>query len=142
MCIRDSNKRELGDWWRKTRFQSYEGITLPGFPNLFSIATPYAYNGLSFFSTIESQMQHMERCLGEMKKKRASGFEVTEEACTRFTDAMQANVGQSVFARGQCASANSYYYNPHGEAVLLRPTSTQDALHQQSNFPLNSYVFA
>lgn len=134
--------KDLGAWWRSTRFQSYEGITLPGFPNLFSIPTPYGYNGLSFFSTIEAQMQHMQRCLGEMQRRGATGFEVKEEACEAFTEDMRQRVGSSVFVRGQCAAANSYYFNPHGEAVLLRPTSTAEALRQAGTFDLNDYSFA
>ncbi len=134
--------KDLGAWWRDTRFQSYEGITLPGFPNLFSIPTPYGYNGLSFFSTIEAQMKHMERCMGEMHRRGATSFEVTQQACDEFTDDMRRRVQSSVFVQGQCGSANSYYFNPHGEAVLLRPTSTANALYQAANFDLNSYTFA
>lgn len=133
--------KDLGAWWRETRFQSYEGISLPGFPNLFSIPTPYGYNGLSFFSTIEAQMAHMARCLGEMQRRGAASFEVTQQACDAFTRDMRRRVGQSVFVKGQCASANSYYFNPHGEAVLLRPTSTADALRQAQRFDLGSYQF-
>ena len=134
--------RELGAWWRSTRFQSYEGITLPGFPNLFSIPTPDGYNGLSFFSTIEAQMKHMDRCLSELNRRGASSFEVSQAACDAFTRDMRRRVGRSVFARGQCDSANSYYFNPHGEAVLLRPMPTAEAMQQAERFALDSYVFA
>jgi cation diffusion facilitator CzcD-associated flavoprotein CzcO len=134
--------KDLGAWWRQTRFQSYEGITMPGFPNLFSVPTPYGYNGLSFFTTIEAQMKHMARCLGEMRKRKARTFEVSQAANDAFTDDMRRRVGDSVFARGSCATANSYYFNQHGEAVLLRPTSTVAALRQAGRFPLKSYHFA
>ena len=134
--------KDLGAWWRSTRFQSFEGITLPGFPNLFSVPTPYGYNGLSFFSTIEAQMKHMQRCMSEMQRQGARTFEVTEDACNRFTEDMRQRVDDSVFVRGQCSGANSYYFNPHGEAVLLRPTSTMAAMHQAERFDLNSYSFA
>jgi cation diffusion facilitator CzcD-associated flavoprotein CzcO len=133
--------RDLGRWWRETRFQSFEGITMPGFPNLFSIPTPYAYNGLSFFTTIEAQMTHMDRCLRELQRRKAQTFEVTQAANDAYTRDMRRRVGDSVFARGHCATANSYYYNPHGEAVLLRPTSTRAALRQSARFPLDSYHY-
>ncbi len=32
---------ELGDLWNRNHYQSYEGITVPGFPNLFNIHSPY-----------------------------------------------------------------------------------------------------
>jgi cation diffusion facilitator CzcD-associated flavoprotein CzcO len=134
--------KDLGAWWRETRFQSYEGITMPGFPNLFSVPTPYGYNGLSFFTTIEAQMKHMARCLREMRRRQARTFEVSQAANDAFTAAMKRRVGDSVFARGNCAGSNSYYFNQHGEAVLLRPTSTVAALRQAGRFPLASYRFA
>ena len=49
----------LGKWWRDNRFQAYEGIAVPKFPNFFSLDSPYSYSGLSYFTTIESQMKHM-----------------------------------------------------------------------------------
>ena len=134
--------RNLGGWWRETRFQSYEGITMPGFPNLFSVPTPYGYNGLSFFSTIEAQMKHMARCIEEMRRREATTFEVTDAACEAFTEDMRRRVDGSVFVRGNCAGSRSYYFNPHGEAVLLRPTSTSESMRQAESFDLNSYVFA
>lgn len=136
------NGRDLGAWWRATRFQSYEGISMPGFPNLFSVPTPYGYNGLSFFSTIEAQMAHMQRCIQEMQRRGATRFEVKQAACDSFTDDMRRRVDDSVFVRGHCEGSRSYYFNPHGDAVLLRPTSTSAAMRQAETFDLNSYAFA
>ena len=53
--------RDLGKWWRDNRFCAYEGITVPKFPNFLSLNSPYSYSGLSYFTTIETQMAHMER---------------------------------------------------------------------------------
>jgi len=131
----------LGEWWRSNRFQAYEGISVPGFPNLFSLPSPYAYSGLSYFTTIEAQMKHMARCLGEMKKQRARSFEISASANQAFLADMKRRVGRSVFVHGNCASANSYYFNQHGEATLLRPTSTMSALWQAGRFPLKHYRF-
>ena len=56
--------RNLGKWWRDNRFQAYEGVAVPYFPNFLTLASPYSYSGLSYFTTIESQMQHMDRLFG------------------------------------------------------------------------------
>lgn len=135
------NGRNLGQWWRDNRFQAYQGISIPGFPNLFSLASPYAYNGLSFFSTIEGQMKHMARCLTAMQQHGAQTFEVTQAANDAFLADMKAKVEASLFIHGQCAGSRSYYYNPHGEATLLRPTSTPAGLWAQGHFPLDAYHF-
>ncbi|PRC45698.1 monooxygenase, partial [Mycobacterium sp. ITM-2017-0098] len=134
--------RNLGKWWRDTRFQAYQGVSMPLFPNFLSLASPYAFLGLNFFNTMEYQMRHMDRLFGEMKRRGATTFEVTEEANTRYLDRMTELLGDSLFKNADCATARSYYYNPQGEASLLRPTSTRKALREASNFPINDYSIA
>ncbi|MCO1580307.1 NAD(P)/FAD-dependent oxidoreductase [Crossiella sp. SN42] len=134
--------KNLGKWWRENRFQAYEGVTVPGFPNFVSLNSPYSYSGLSYFTTIECQMKHMDRLFTAMRKRGAQVFEVTEQANERFLARMTDRVGDSVFALGQCATANSYYFNQHGEATLLRPTSTVNAHREASRFPLSDYSYA
>jgi cation diffusion facilitator CzcD-associated flavoprotein CzcO len=134
--------RNLGKWWRENRFQAYEGITIPSFPNFLSLNSPYSYSGLSYFTTIESQMKHMERLFMAMKRRGVTTFEVSEEANAEFLDKMTDKVGNSIFTLGQCATANSYYFNQHGEATLLRPTTTINAFRDAARFPLDDYVYA
>ncbi len=134
--------RNLGQWWRENRFQAYEGIAVPKFPNFVSLNSPYSYSGLSYFTTIESQMRHMDRLFTAMKERGATTFEVTEEANAEFLDRMTEKLGHSIFALGSCATANSYYFNQHGEATLLRPTSTLNAYREASSFPLEDYTYA
>ncbi|GAB2775128.1 NAD(P)/FAD-dependent oxidoreductase [Nocardioides salsibiostraticola] len=132
---------DLGRFWREGRFQAFEGIAVPGFPNFVSLNSPYSYSGLSYFTTIESQMRHMDRLFGELDRRGADTFEVTEQANAEFLDRMSDRVGHSIFTLGSCATANSYYFNQHGEATLLRPTSTWNAYRAASTFPLESYAF-
>lgn len=134
--------KNLGRFWREHRFQAYEGIAIPGFPNFFSLNSPYSYSGLSYFTTIESQMKHMGRLLAEVQRRGATTFEVTEEANTEFLDRMTDNLRDSVFTLGSCATANSYYFNQHGEATLLRPTTTLNAFREAGSFPLDDYAYA
>ena len=134
--------RELGRWWRDNRFCAYEGVTVPRFPNFVSLNSPYSYSGLSYFTTIESQMAHLDRLLGEVRRREARTFEVTEEANQAFLDRMTDLLGSSVFNVGACANARSYYFNQHGEATLLRPTSTLTAFREARSFPLDDYAFA
>ena len=134
--------RNLGKWWRETRFQAYQGVSIPYFPNFLSLASPYAFLGLNFFNTMEYQMTLMDRLFGEVKRRGATTFEVTEEANSRFLDTMTERIGDSVFVAGNCASSRSYYFNPQGEATLLRPTTTKSAIKQAAEFPLSDYRIA
>ncbi|GAA1458306.1 flavin-containing monooxygenase [Williamsia maris] len=134
--------RDLGQWWRDNRFQAYEGIAIPAFPNLLSLNSPYSYSGLSYFTTIESQMAHMRRLLGELQRRGSATFEVTDRANAKFLDAVTEKLGDSVFYEGKCSTSRSYYFNQHGEAALLRPTSTSNSFRAASTFPLTDYEFA
>jgi cation diffusion facilitator CzcD-associated flavoprotein CzcO len=133
---------ELGDWWNRNHYQSFEGITVPGFPNLFNIHSPYAYSGFCYFNTIEVQMGHMQRCLREMRRLNAASFEPTPEAKDRYMATMKARDADTVFSAGNCATANSYYFNQHGEATLLRLQGAWRAAWNSRHFPLSSYVFS
>ena len=134
--------RNLGKWWRETRFQAYQGVSIPYFPNYLSLASPYAFLGLNYFNTMEYQMRHMDRLFSEMKRRGADTFEVTEDANTRYLDRMTELIGDSVFTVGNCATSRSYYFNPSGEATLLRPMSTSVAIKEASEFPLTDYHFS
>ena len=135
--------KDLGAWWRENRFQAYEGVTVPGFPNYLSLNSPYSYSGLSYFTTIECQMTHMRRLFTAMRSRGSSVFEITQRANDEFLERMRAKVTQnSVFSLGQCSTAHSYYFNQHGEATLLRPTSTVSAHRAASRFPLSHYDFS
>ena len=134
--------RNLGKFWREKRFQAYEGVSVPGFPNFVSLNSPWSYSGLSYFTTIECQMKHMGRLFGELRKREAATFEVDPLANAKFLAEMTDKVGSSVFALGQCATANSYYFNQHGEATLLRPSSTVVAHRRAVSFPVDDYIYA
>jgi hypothetical protein len=133
--------RNLGKWWRETRFQAYQGMTAPQFPNFINMASPFAWVGLSWFNTVEYQMRHMNRLFGELQRRQARTFEVTEEANTRFYERMMDLLDSSVFHLGNCATSNSYWFNHNtGEAPLFRPTSVRTAVKEQDHFPLSDYV--
>ena len=57
--------RNLGKWWRENKFQAYEGLTVPGFPNFLSLLESLRRVGMSWFDTVECQMRHMKRLFGE-----------------------------------------------------------------------------
>jgi cation diffusion facilitator CzcD-associated flavoprotein CzcO len=132
--------RNLGKWWRENRFQAYQGVSVPYFPNFLSLASPYAFSGLSFFNTMECQMRHMDRLFSELRRRGGRTFEVTETANARFLDRMTGLLDDSVFHLGNCATARSYWVNHSGEAALFRPTSVAAAVKQQDRFPLSDYA--
>ena len=47
--------RSLARFWDENRLQAYEGVSIPGFPNFFTVFGPYGYVGSSYFALIETQ---------------------------------------------------------------------------------------
>jgi hypothetical protein len=87
-------------------------------------------------------MRHMDRLFGEVKRRDATTFEITETANTRYLDRMTELIGDSVFIRGDCATSRSYYFDPRGEPNLLRPMATRTAIKEASEYPLSDYQIA
>jgi cation diffusion facilitator CzcD-associated flavoprotein CzcO len=138
--VRGPTGVELADWWAENRFQAYEGVSMPGFPNLFLILGPYGYNGSSYFTLIEAQARHIVRCLRRARDRGATSVEVTEEANRRYFEAMLGRRDRQVFFSGTCSSANSYYFDSHGDAPF-RPATTPEVAWRSAHFDLDDYRF-
>ena len=87
-------------------------------------------------------MTHLERVFGELRKRDAEVFEVREQADLEFTQRMLEKMPATVFERGDCAGARSYYFNNSGDAVLLRPESPTRGMREARAFPLEDYEFS
>ena len=131
----------LERWWDANRLQAYEGVSVPGFPNSFSILGPYGFNGQSYFGLIETQMRHIVRCLKRARREGATRVEITPEANRRYFEKVLARRGNQVFFQGSCANANSYYFDKHGD-VPFRPSLTLEAAWRSARFDLDDYAFA
>jgi cation diffusion facilitator CzcD-associated flavoprotein CzcO len=131
---------ELEQWWDANRLQAYEGVSVPEFPNHFSIFGPYGYNGSSYFALIEAQTHHIMRLLERARSASANSVEVTREANERFFAEMLSRRKYQIFWQDSCASANSYYFDRHGD-VPLRPTTTIESAWRSRHFDLDDYRF-
>lgn len=132
--------QSLAQFWDENRLQAYEGVSVPGFPNMFTVFGPYGYVGSSYFALIEAQGHHIVRCLKQARRKRATRIEVTSEANDRFFASMMAKRHRQIFWQDSCTLANSYYFDKNGD-VPLRPASTVEAYWHSRRFPLDDYRF-
>jgi cation diffusion facilitator CzcD-associated flavoprotein CzcO len=139
--ITGKNGLNLFDFWMEQRFQAYEGLTIPNFPNLFNMPSPFSFTGLSYFFTIEAHMRHLKRIVGKMYAQGSTEVEVTEQANREFRAKMMDNMQKTVFVLGNCSESNSYYFNSHGEALFLRPTTTPLVLWNAARIPYTHYHF-
>ena len=63
---------DLERWWAEHRYQAYEGVSVPEFPNYFLMFGPYGYNGASYFNLVETQSRHIVRALGHARSRGAT----------------------------------------------------------------------
>lgn len=131
---------DLEKWFDANRFQSYHGVSVPGFPNMYTILGPYGYNGTSYFQLIENQMRHIVRCLSAARRRSASRIEVTVEANDRFFAEQLGKRGKQVFFNNNCGSSNSYYFDKHGDVPFLAASSLE-AYWRSTHFSLGDYRF-
>ncbi|MHA7663885.1 flavin-containing monooxygenase [Mycolicibacterium sp. HS_4_1] len=131
----------LGEFWETQRLQAYEGVSIPGFPNFFTVMGPYGYVGSSYFALIEAQVHHIVRCLQRAERVGARRIEVSQEANDRYFAEMLRKRHRQVFWQDSCQSANSYYFDKNGD-VPLRPATTVEAYVRSRRFDLDDYEFS
>ncbi|HEY9315907.1 NAD(P)/FAD-dependent oxidoreductase [Williamsia sp.] len=115
--------QDLGQTWDSERMHAYEGITVPGFPNLFLAPGPYGVIGFSWFDTIELCVTHAVEVVAKAVHSGSLRVSATDEQTTEFVQKMRRKVRSTVFASPRCAGSNTYYINAQGDSPYLRPTS-------------------
>ena len=139
--VRGAGGVDLEEFWTRNRFQAYEGVSVPGFPNYFNVFGPYGYNGSSYFNLIETQARHIVRCLRHARDHGATYVEVTREANDRYLAEMLRRRDDQVFWQPGCQLANSYYFEPRHGDVPLKPMPTLETVWRARRFPLENYRF-
>jgi cation diffusion facilitator CzcD-associated flavoprotein CzcO len=138
--VRGAGGVDLEEWWDANRFQAYEGVSVPGFPNLFSILGPYGFNGSSYFHLIETQSRHIVRCLRRARRTGATRIEVTAEANERYWKEMLGRRHNQIFFQDSCGASNSYYFDRHGD-VPFRASPSLETSWRSARFDLDDYRF-
>jgi cation diffusion facilitator CzcD-associated flavoprotein CzcO len=138
--VRGANGVDLESWWDANRFQAYQGVSVPGFPNIFTILGPYGYNGSSYFNLIENQAKHILRLIERARVKDATRIEVTPEANERYFKKMLSRRPWQVLEQPSCQAANSYYFDKHGDRPF-RSSPTLEVNWDSGHFDLDDYSF-
>ena len=129
-------------FYTENRLASYEGISIPGLPNHFMMFGPYGWVGGTWHQLVETTSAHVVRVIQEARRRGATSVEVRPEPTERWTNRMRERLAGSLWATNGCATANSYYFDHHGDTPYLRPTSAAQAAHAARTFPLDDYVYS
>ncbi|MBV1883855.1 MAG: NAD(P)/FAD-dependent oxidoreductase [Pseudomonadales bacterium] len=135
------NGQDIGDFWEKERYQAYEGVSAPNYPNFFTILGPYTFIGTSYFKTVEGNTTHAVRCIKEARDRKATCVEVKQGVHDAYFADIQKRQQNTIFLNHNCGLANSYYFDKHGDAPMLRPSTSLESLWRAKHFSLDNYRY-
>ncbi|MFC6879493.1 flavin-containing monooxygenase [Actinomadura yumaensis] len=139
--VRGRDGFDLATAYTEHRLASYEGISIPGLPNHFMMFGPYGWVGGTWHELVETSAAHIVRVITEARRRGAAEVEVRAEPTARWTERMRSRLARSLWATNGCATANSYYFDHHGDTPYLRPTSSAQARKASRSFPLDHYRY-
>jgi cation diffusion facilitator CzcD-associated flavoprotein CzcO len=139
--VRGRDGFDLATHYEQHRLKSYEGISMPGLPNHFMMFGPHGFTGAAWHVLVQNTSRHVIRVIEESRRRGATAVEVTPAATERFFGMVERRLAGSLWAVGSCATANSYYYDHHGDTPYLRPTSSWQARRAAARFPLDDYRY-
>lgn len=132
---------ELGEFWFQNRYQAYEGMTVPGYPNFYLMLGPYSLVATSWFVMVEGNATHIGRCLDAARERDATCVEVKKGAHDSYFKDILRRQQNTVFLNLNCGTANSYYFDRHGDAPFARPSSSLEMLWRAQTLPMKHYRF-
>lgn len=132
---------DLGEFWEQNRYQAYEGLTVPGYPNFYIMLGPYALIGSSYFKMVEGNAIHLARCIEAARERGATLVEVRQDVHDRYFMDIQRRQQGTVFLNHNCGASNSYYFDRHGDAPMLRPSTSLEMLWRAKHLPMDHYRF-
>ncbi|RKT52923.1 flavin-containing monooxygenase [Saccharothrix australiensis] len=120
--IRGKGGRDLAAQWREEGIETYYGITVSGYPNLFFLLGPntgLGHNSVVFM--IESQIRYVRQCLDLLDRHGADELDVRPEVQARFNRRLQRKLSRGVWTEGGC---RSWYLDARGVNRTVWPGFT------------------
>jgi cation diffusion facilitator CzcD-associated flavoprotein CzcO len=114
--------RNLAKEWREQGAETYYGITVSGFPNLFFLLGPntgLGHNSVVFM--IESQIRYVRQCLELLDAHGADELDVRPDVQKQFNQDMQSKLTKGVWTEGGC---KSWYLDAQGVNRTVWPGFT------------------
>jgi cation diffusion facilitator CzcD-associated flavoprotein CzcO len=140
--VRGRDGFDLAEQYAEHRLRSYEGVSMPGLPNHFMIFGPYGWTGASWHVLVQTASRHITRVIEEARRRGATAVEVSEQATETWFGFVEKRMSGSLWFSSNCETANSYYFDHHGDVPFLRPTSGRQAARAARSFSLDDYRYA
>ncbi|GAB4583646.1 flavin-containing monooxygenase [Nocardia sp. IFM 10818] len=138
--VRGRNGKDLQRFWDEHRYQSYQGVSVPGFPNAFTITGPYGFVLGSYIWMIEATAAHLSRVIAESKRRGATETEIRQEVHDEYFAACLQRQQRNFLFTPVCAGSNTYYIDNHGDSPF-RPSTHGEMYWQNRHFDLDVYRY-
>ncbi|EFV13980.1 flavin-containing monooxygenase [Segniliparus rugosus] len=133
--------KDLKTFFKQNRYQSYQGVTMVDYPNLFLVLGPYGYVFGPYHWLIESTTAHAARVIAETKKRGATTAEIKKEVHDAYFHKMHERNKNHLWLSPTCAKSNTYYIDQHGDSPF-RPGGLGEMYYHNRFFPLNNYRYS
>jgi cation diffusion facilitator CzcD-associated flavoprotein CzcO len=134
--VRGADGRLLTEHWQGA-LASFNGTTITGFPNLFTLLGPYTGLGhTSVVIMIEAQIEYVMKALDALDQTGAAAVDVRPAAQAAFVAEMSRKAEGTVWTAGGC---QSWYLDAHGNASTVWPDFTFRFRSRTKRFDTEDY---
>lgn len=138
--VRGRSGKDLERFWTEHRYQSYQGVSVPGFPNAFTITGPYGFVLGSYIWMIEATAAHLSRTIAESKRRGANEIEIRQEVHDDYFAKCLRRQEKNFLFTEVCAGSNTYYLDNNGDSPF-RPSTHGEMYWQNRHFDLDVYRY-
>ncbi|MFE3023743.1 flavin-containing monooxygenase [Nocardia tengchongensis] len=138
--VRGRGGLDLEEFWDEHRYQSYQGVSVPGFPNSFTITGPYGFVLGSYIWMIEATSAHLARVIAESKTRGTTDVEIRQEVHDEYFERCLRRQQKNFLFTPVCEGSNTYYIDNHGDSPF-RPSTHGEMYWQNRHFDLNVYRY-
>lgn len=133
---------DLNSFWDENRYQAYQGVSVPRFPNAFLITGPYGFAAGSYIAMIECTSRHAARAIAEARRRGATRVEVKQEAHDAYYRKYHDRARKTLWLSTACEGSNTYYVNYQGDPAAIRPSTHLEMWWGNKRFPLDNYRYS
>ncbi|MGL6234093.1 MAG: flavin-containing monooxygenase [Segniliparus sp.] len=114
---------ELGAYWQENGAFAYDGVSTPGWPNLFFVGCGPTVYTFDVIDSIEGSAIHARRTMIEALRTNSTRAELRLQPYRGYRRRRKAELARSNWGGSYCSGANSYYLTYQGE-LLFRIRAT------------------
>jgi 4-hydroxyacetophenone monooxygenase len=137
--VRGRGGRLLSEVWNGDDGRAYLGLTIPGFPNFFTLYGPNTQTGHggSLIHTVEAQLEYLEGLLRMMFEQNLATVECREQVYDRYTATVDEMHERMVWTH---PAMSTYYRNARGRVVVINPFRNVDFWRMTRHPKLDDYL--